>query len=87
MPDPPNDVIQLISLLAWVSEADCRTFEKLCTDISQTLHNDEQREQWRQHSLFKHSSRERLGRTTERSIAGGISVINSGIIPPSPTPT
>ncbi len=59
IPDPPNDVLKLIALLAWVTEADARTYyQNLHTDMTETLNNDMARERWKQHALYKNSKQQ-----------------------------
>lgn len=61
IPKPPNDIFKLISLLAWTSTSEVKEYyNKLDDHVSKTLEADQQREKWKQHSLYETYMKEEL---------------------------
>ena len=52
--DPPQNVMNLVALLAWVTQSEANQYyAKLKRNIEETIKADEERERWKNHSLYR----------------------------------
>ena len=61
IPNPSQDMAQLIALLAWVAPSEAKEYyDKLDTQVSRMLEADHERTKWKQHPLYSNNTKEEL---------------------------
>ena len=59
IPNPSQDMAQLIALLAWVAPSEAKEYyDKLDTQVSRMLELDHERTKWKQYPLYSNNTKE-----------------------------
>ena len=61
MPNPPDDIINQIALLSWITSSEVKQYKKKITcQIDSQMEMDKEKDRWKSHPLYKQNTKEKL---------------------------
>ena len=65
--DPPHNVITAIAILAWTTVSEVKEYySKITKRLKETMKNDEERERWKNHTLYSMNTKITIRRTMQK---------------------
>ena len=73
LPNPPADIVYLVAILAWVLPDKVKEYyKKVEKQMEETIENDRNREQWKEHSLYKQHTKESICRKSRITVTSSL---------------